>query len=106
MFNVCPSLGSLHECGRLFSGASPKKQSALFKDLATEGPFFDDEPRIDWTDDAIVHLHFLLLDECEKLADPETPLEEKLDILRWIYTDPEKDDAPFSFANCLKVFGR
>lgn len=65
-----------------------------------------EEAPITWSDETIVWLHFLLLDECEKLGDPETPLEEKLDLLRWIYTEPEKDDLPFSFANCLRVVGR
>jgi hypothetical protein len=66
----------------------------------------DDAIPVSWTDDAIIRLHFLLLDDCAKLADPETPLDERLDILQWIYADPDKDDAPFSFVRCLALVGR
>ena len=59
----------------------------------------------DWTEDTIVCLHFMLLDDIRKLADPATPIAEKFEIMRWIYTDPAHDAAPFSFANCLKLFG-
>jgi hypothetical protein len=46
-----------------------------------------------------------LLKEVGDLRDPETPLEEKLDTLRWIFTEREKEEHPFSFVNCLKVVG-
>lgn len=60
---------------------------------------------IDWTEQDIVHLHWLLLKEVAELEDPATPLEEKLDTLGWIFTDREKDSVPFSFVNCLRVVG-
>lgn len=60
---------------------------------------------IEWTEKDVVLLHCLLLDELNGLADPTTPLEEKLDTLRWVFTDPDKDDKPFSFANCVRVVG-
>lgn len=63
-----------------------------------------DEP-IEWTEEDVVFLHCLLLDELNALADPATPLEEKLDTLRWVFTDPDKDDKPFSFASCVRVVG-
>ena len=112
MFNVCPSTGPFHDSGLPAVVVSSKEQPLLFEELSREAQaeliqyVFDDETPIEWTDDTIVRLHFMLLDDCEKLADPQTPLEEKLEVLRWIYTDPQKDDAPFSFANCLKLFGR
>jgi hypothetical protein len=34
-----------------------------------------------------------------------TPLEAKLDTLRWVFTEREKDSRPFSFVNCLRVVG-
>ena len=61
---------------------------------------------IEWTIDGIVKLHMMLLDELSHLADPATPLEEKLDMLQWVYTDPELEHKPFSFANCIKLCGR
>ena len=65
----------------------------------------DEEPSIDWTEENVVRLHCLLLDDLSALADPATPLEEKFDTLRWIFTDPDKDDKPFSFASCVRVVG-
>lgn len=59
-----------------------------------------------WTGPEVDLLHFILLDSCALLADPQAPLEDKLDVLRWIYTEPDKDDRPFSFAHCLQFFGR
>ena len=58
-----------------------------------------------WSEEEIVQLHWRLLLELRRLPDPETPLEEKLDTLAWALTDPELDDRPFSFANCLRVVG-
>ena len=66
----------------------------------------DDESALgEWTEDTIVRQHFMLLDDIRKLADPATPIAEKFEILRWIYTDPEHDRAPFSFATCVRLFG-
>ncbi|RUP27333.1 MAG: hypothetical protein EKK45_14530 [Curvibacter sp.] len=64
-----------------------------------------DRDAIDWTEQDIVHLHWLLLKEVAELEDPATPLEEKLDTLGWIFTEREKDSVPFSFVNCLRVVG-
>ena len=63
----------------------------------------DDAP--EWTEEDIVHLHWRLLLELRRLADPDTPLEEKLDTLAWALTDSNLDGRPFSFASCLRVVG-
>jgi hypothetical protein len=60
---------------------------------------------VHWSEDDIVQLHWRLLQEVRQLANPATPLEEKLDTLRWMFTEPEKDALPFSFANCVRVVG-
>lgn len=65
----------------------------------------NDAPPIEWTEEDIVQLHCLLLDDLSALADPRTPLDEKFDTLRWVFTDPDKDGQPFSFASCLHVAG-
>ena len=66
----------------------------------------DDDPSpVDWSEEDIVFLHWRLLQEISHLADPATPLEEKFDTLRWVFTEREKDGRPFSFASCLKVVG-
>lgn len=65
----------------------------------------DDDSDVEWDEEDIVFLHWRLLKEVCDLADPETPLEEKFDILRWIFTEREKESRPFSFVNCLKVVG-
>ena len=36
---------------------------------------------------------------------PATPLEEKFDTLRWVFSEREKDGLPFSFVSCLRVVG-
>lgn len=67
----------------------------------------DDEATtlVEWSEEDIVFLHWRLLQEVSHLADPERPLEEKFDTLRWIFTERDKDARPFSFANCLRVVG-
>ncbi len=65
----------------------------------------DDESPVEWTDEDIVFLHWRLLREVSDLAVPTTPLETKLDTLRWVFTDRDKDSLPFSFASCLRVVG-
>jgi hypothetical protein len=67
--------------------------------------FDDEEAVVEWSEDDIVFLHWRLLQEVRHLADPATPLEEKLDTLRWVFTEREKDAAPFSFVSCLRVVG-
>lgn len=66
---------------------------------------FDDDSAIEWDEEDIVFLHWRLLKEVSDLRNPETPLEEKFDTLRWIFTEREKENRPFSFVNCLKVVG-
>lgn len=65
----------------------------------------DDDSPVEWSEEDIVHLHWRLLQEVNRLADPATPLEEKFDTLRWVFTERSKDDRPFSFASCLRVVG-
>jgi hypothetical protein len=65
----------------------------------------DDDTPIEWSEEDIVHLHWRLLQEVNRLSDPTTPLEEKFDTLRWVFTEPAKDGLPFSFASCLRVVG-
>ena len=66
----------------------------------------DDDPSpVDWSEEDIVFLHWRLLQEISHLADPATPLEEKFDTLRWVFTEREKDSLPFSFVNRLRVVG-
>jgi len=67
-------------------------------------PAEDDAP-VEWSEEDVVLLHWRLLLEVRRLADPATPLEEKYDTLRWIFTEREKDRRPFSFVNCLRVVG-
>lgn len=72
---------------------------------AEEAALDDGAPPIEWSDDDIVRLHWVLLMEVRHLADPDTPLEEKLDTLRWIFTERDKESLPFSFVNCLRIVG-
>jgi hypothetical protein len=70
------------------------------------GTLTDDEHTLaEWTEEDIVLLHWKLLLEVRRLAEPTTPLEEKYDTLRWIFTERAKERLPFSFVNCLRVVG-
>jgi hypothetical protein len=59
----------------------------------------------DWSEAAVVQLHWVLLQELKKLTDPDTPLEEKIETLDWALTSPSNDHLPFSFASCVRVVG-
>jgi hypothetical protein len=83
-------------------GAGTTAPDALADTLDATG---DDESPIEWSEEDVVQLHWRLLREVSRLADPQTPLEEKFDTLRWVFTEPEKDQAPFSFVSCLRVVG-
>ena len=85
--------------------ASQFEGAALSARNAVEAAFDDEEAVVEWSEDDIVFLHWRLLQEVRHLADPATPLEEKLDTLRWVFTEREKDAAPFYFVSCLRVVG-
>lgn len=57
----------------------------------------------DWSEEEVVLLHWRLLQKLGGLGDPQTPLDEKLDILRWVFADPIGQRKPFSFASCVNV---
>jgi hypothetical protein len=61
--------------------------------------------QVTWEEAEVVGLHWRLLQELGHLQDPETPLDEKIDTLNWVFTEPDKDARPFSFVNCLRVVG-
>lgn len=65
----------------------------------------DEGQPVEWSEEDVVLLHWRLLKEIGRLADPETPLEEKFDTLRWVFTERDKDLRPFSFVSCLRVVG-
>ena len=65
------------------------------------------EERITWTQEEVVMLHGILFDTCvERLNDPETPLDEVVDCLRWIFSDRSKEAQPFSFSNTMRLYQR
>ena len=83
-----------------FEGLPPSAQQAVAETLGDFG-----ERSVEWSEQDVVYLHWRLLQELPRLADPETPLEEKLDTLAWALTESEHDAEPFSFAQCLRVVG-
>ena len=86
------------------AGMLPESLFGVQVDDADDSPETGGVP-IEWTEQDVVLLHWRLLQEIEALSDPATPLEEKLDTLRWVFTEREKDGRPFSFVNCLRVVG-
>lgn len=93
-----PEVDIDHHAIRL-QGLPPKTQHAV----QSHGDSTLDMP--EWSEKEVVILHWRLLQELDKLDDPETPLAEKIDTLRWIFTSPQKDAQPFSFSNCVRVVG-
>lgn len=91
--------------GRGPPAASQSALSMVIGSVAENATPFDDATIDEWDEEDIVFLHWRLLKEVGGLRDPATPLEEKLDTLRWIFTEREKENRPFSFVNCLKVVG-
>ncbi len=85
---------------RTFSRQAEKQPSEA--DESSDEP--DDTP-VEWSEEDVVFLHWRLLQEVDRLADPATPLDEKFDTLRWVFTERCKDVLPFSFASCLRVVG-
>lgn len=90
--------GESKECEQaLFADHDPESKTAAIRDVV------DDEAAIEWSEEDVVLLHWRLLRELADLSDPDTPLDEKIDTLRWVFTDDEHGRQPFSFVNCLRV---
>jgi hypothetical protein len=82
--------------------ALPTNEAVDERSLGPEG-----EEKIGWTHEEVVMLHGILFDTCvEQLGDPETPLDEVIDCLRWIFSEPGKEAKAFSFATTLKLYQR
>ena len=97
--------GFVGECA-LPAGELPLAQAAVALSAANVAlEAVSDDTAVEWNEEDVVFLHWRLLKEIGGLRDPETPLEEKLDTLRWVFTEREKDSRPFSFVNCLRVVG-
>src|SRR5207244_994210 len=90
-----------HHIGQpvLFEELDSSVQRAVLRYLC------DDSVPCEWTEDDVVQLHWLLLKQAVSLDDPATPLADKFDTLRWIFSSPDKEHMPFSFANCVRVVG-
>jgi hypothetical protein len=59
-----------------------------------------------WSTEEIVGLHFILLDDLRRLADPATPLEERFELLEWVFAERAHEGKPFSFGTCVRLYGR
>ena len=86
--------------------AISRHRPAAIPDRAALDALLDGEDApVEWSEEDIVFLHWRLLQEVSHLADPATPLEEKFDTLRWVFSERDKDGMPFSFVSCLRVVG-
>ena len=88
-----------------FTGTSYHHPAAIPDRTALDTLLDEEDSPVEWSEEDIVFLHWRLLQEVSHLTDPATPLEEKFDTLRWMFTEREKDELPFSFVNCLRVVG-
>ena len=88
-----------------FAAASRHRPAAIPDHSALDALLDDEEASVEWSEEDIVFLHWRLLQEVSHLADPATPLAEKFDTLRWVFSECEKDGMPFSFVSCLRVVG-
>jgi hypothetical protein len=100
---VAPQVGT----GRLFPllMTSPRHRVVAADASMSDTSLDEDTTPVEWSEEDVVYLHWRLLQEVGHLADPGTPLEEKFDTLRWVFTDRDKDGRPFSFVSCLRVVG-
>ena len=110
MLNASPCIGPLPPAfAQAVRVQAIGRQPVLFEDLAPEAKtaalqyVFDDEAPVEWSEEDVVLLHWRLLQQLADLGDPDTPLDEKIDTLRWVFTDPKCERQPFSFVNCLRV---
>lgn len=94
---ACPRHPS-HEAVRMFEDRNAVGAEPVERDIGE-----DSGPAPSWSEEDVVLLHWLLLQQVQRLADPETPFLEKVWTLNWVFTDPEKDALPFSFVSCVKV---
>ena len=92
----------------LFERERTTPSNGRASDAADEGSLAEGtEERIAWTQEELVMLHGILFDTCvERLNDPETPLDEVVDCLRWIFSDRSKEAQPFSFSNTMRLYQR
>src|SRR5262245_5248206 len=104
MLKPSPSIGPLSLAfAQAAKAGATGGQPVLFGDLASEAKtaavqrVFDDEAPVEWSEEDVVLLHWRLLQELADLSDPETPLDAKIDTLRWVFTDPKCERQPFSF---------
>ena len=88
-----------------FAATSRHRPAAIPDRAALDALLDDEDAPVEWSEEDIVFLHWRLLQEVSHLADPATPLEEKFDTLRWVFSEREKDGLPFSFVSCLRVVG-
>jgi len=91
--------------GAIHTASALQRHGKTLGRTAAETLDDDDTSPVDWSEEDIVFLHWRLLQEVRHLSNPDTPLEEKFDTLRWVFTEREKDGRPFSFVNCLRVVG-
>lgn len=71
--------------------------------IAAPNDLLDDGPAEEFSEEDVVRLHWWLLQKVRLLAVASTPLAEKFEIVRWVFTDAEHDVKPFSFVSCMRV---
>lgn len=87
------------ELEEITAGLDPEQRARVIQYLDTPRAK-DLQP---WVGEEIAQLHMVLLEDLQRIANPRTPIGEAIELLCWVFTHPDRDDAPFSLKNCLKV---
>jgi len=87
------------ELQEITAGLNAEQRARVIQYL--DSPSEQDSKR--WTVEEIVDLHMILLEDLQRIASPRTPIGEAIELLCWVFARPDREDAPFSLKNCLKV---
>ena len=97
------SRSQINHCRVLQGRTTPSQPGVLRAPVSKVSACESHDDVIEFSEEELVALHWWLLRKVSLLSDPRTPLDEKFELVRWVFTDPVRDTQPFSFVNCMKV---
>jgi hypothetical protein len=97
------SRSQINHCRVLQGRTTPSHTDVLRAPVSKISACESNDDVIEFSEEELVALHWWLLRKVSLLSDPRAPLDEKFELVRWVFTDPVRDTQPFSFVNCMKV---